>query len=359
MLKKRWRTVNCCSMIELMSVYNAPDLREVRARLRRGEVLMQQLNETPLSFPIRDQAVRGQLVSRRERITEALSGGRSPSLEHLLGDIDAALERLKNGTFGVCETCHDPIENDRILADPLCRNCLDHLSAPERRALERDLDLASQIQRGLLPKAPVDSAGWDLAFTYEPAGAVSGDYCDLIPVGEGGGLFMLGDVTGKGVAASMLMAQLHAIFRSLATVTTAVTALVEKANRVFCQSGLTSHFATLVCGRFNATGQVEICNAGHCLPLHVRRTNVVAIPSAGLPVGILCDGEYPSQREAGAGRSARSLHRWLVGGLQSPRPALWQRTPEGTAGTPRCLDRRTATRCSASRCQKIPGGDHR
>jgi sigma-B regulation protein RsbU (phosphoserine phosphatase) len=257
---------------------------------------MQQLNETPLSFPIRDEAVRGQLLSRRQRITQALSGGRAPSLEHLLGDIDAALERLKEGSFGLCETCHGPIENDRIIADPLCRNCLDHLSAPERRALEHDLDLASQIQRGLLPKRPLAGATWDLAFTYEPAGAVSGDYCDLIPVDEGGGLFMLGDVTGKGVAASILMAQLHAIFRSLATVTTAVTALVEKANRVFCQGGIASHFATLVCGRFNAEGDVQICNAGHCLPLHVGRTKVSAIPSAGLPVGILCDGEYPSQQ---------------------------------------------------------------
>jgi sigma-B regulation protein RsbU (phosphoserine phosphatase) len=256
---------------------------------------MQQLNETPLSFPIRDQAVRGQLLSRRERITKALSGGRAPSLEHLLGDIDAALERLKDGTFGLCDTCHDPIENDRILADPLCRNCLDHLSAPERRALEHDLELASEIQRGLLPKTPLANGTWDLAFTYEPAGAVSGDYCDVIPKEEGGGLFMLGDVTGKGVAASMLMAQLHAIFRSLATVTSSVTDLVEKANRVFCQGGFASHFATLVCGRFNAEGDVEICNAGHCLPLHVRRTTVSAIPSAGLPVGILGDGEYPSQ----------------------------------------------------------------
>src|SRR5262249_28374201 len=158
---------------------------------------MQQLNETPLSFPIRDQAVRGQLLWRRERITQALSGRPSPSLEHLLGDIDAALERLREGTFGLCETCHDPIEHDRIVADPLCRNCLDHLSAPERRALEHDLDLASQIQRGLLPKTPLASATWDMAFAYEPAGAVSGDYCDLIPAEEGGGLFMLGDVTGK------------------------------------------------------------------------------------------------------------------------------------------------------------------
>src|SRR5262249_6943365 len=148
---------------------------------------------------------------------------------------------------------------------------------------------------GLLPKTPLAGASWDLAFTYEPAGAVSGDYCDLIPAEDGGGLFMLGDVTGKGAAASMLMAQLHAIFRSLATVTTEVTALVEKANRVFCQGGISSHFATLVCGRFNGLGQVEVCNAGHCLPLHVRQTRVSAIPSAGLPVGILCDGEYPSQ----------------------------------------------------------------
>jgi sigma-B regulation protein RsbU (phosphoserine phosphatase) len=198
------------------------------------------------------------------------------------------------GTFGMCETCHDTIESDRLLVDPLCRTCLDHLSTAERRALEMDLDLAGQVQRGLLPGREFTIGGWELAYAYEPAGAVSGDYCDLI-AHDDGGLFMVGDVTGKGVAASMLMAQLHAIFRSLVTVTRSVSDLVVKANRVFCQANPASRFATLVCGRLSTQGDVDICNAGHCLPLHVGQTGVRRVASTGLPVGLVPDGDYPCQ----------------------------------------------------------------
>jgi hypothetical protein len=74
------------------------------------------------------------------------------SLRQLLRSVDEALERLHGGTFGICEVCHDTIEADRLLCNPLLRFCLDHLSTEEARALERDLVLAAGIQRGLLPR---------------------------------------------------------------------------------------------------------------------------------------------------------------------------------------------------------------
>jgi sigma-B regulation protein RsbU (phosphoserine phosphatase) len=202
---------------------------------------------------------------------------------------------MDEGTFGICETCHDAIESDRLLLDPLCRNCLDHVSPAEQRALERDLDLAFQVQQGLLPAAAVNIDGWKVAYFYEPAGVVSGDYCDLIALDKGG-LVLLGDVAGKGVAASMLMAQLHAIFRSLATVTHSVTELVEKANRIFCQGTIASYFATLVCGYVDQDGEVEVCNAGHCVPMHIGKGTVSRIEATGLPLGIFADGEYQSRK---------------------------------------------------------------
>jgi sigma-B regulation protein RsbU (phosphoserine phosphatase) len=259
------------------------------------------MEQTQLAPPqvlhaVRDAVLRQQLVDRRQKlqaVTPAARDGNQQVLR-LLQEVDAALARMDAGTFGLCDTCHDPIENDRLLADPLCRNCIDHLSAAEQRALERDLDLAFEVQRGLLPEAAVTIEGWEAAYSYEPAGPVSGDYCDLIALDHGSGLFMLGDVAGKGVAASMLMAHLHAIFRSLVTVTRSVTDLVAKANRVFCQSTLPSHFATLVCGHLGGDGGVDICNAGHCLPLHVSRGTVTRIDSTGLPLGLFGDGEYRS-----------------------------------------------------------------
>jgi len=62
------------------------------------------------------------------------------------------LGKLDKGTYGICETCGEAIEAERLVIDPLIRNCLDHLTASEQRVLEHDLDLAYQVQSALLPK---------------------------------------------------------------------------------------------------------------------------------------------------------------------------------------------------------------
>ena len=143
--------------------------------------------------------LRVELVDRRNRLCEALrSPGVDSSISQLLDAVDAALDRMDQGTFGICEKCHDPIESDRLLADPLVQFCLDHLTNAEQRALENDLSLAARIQRVLLPKPDFAPRGWQVRYHYQPAGLVSGDYCDLFEVKDGL-LFMLGDVSGKGV----------------------------------------------------------------------------------------------------------------------------------------------------------------
>jgi sigma-B regulation protein RsbU (phosphoserine phosphatase) len=237
-------------------------------------------NEVPEPMPrnaVRDAVLQKRLMARRERLREAL-----PALPNA-----APLHPHR----------HEEIENDRLLTDPLCRNCLDHLSASEQRALERDLDLAFQVQSGLLPKPGVAAHGWTMAYHYRPAGPVSGDYCDLIRLEDGSALFLLGDVMGKGVAASMLTAHLHAIFRSLATPARPMNELVAKANRVFCEGTIASFYATLVCGRLGTDGDVEVCNAGHCYPLHLHQGTVSPIEATGLPLGLFCDAEYTSHRK--------------------------------------------------------------
>src|SRR5262249_26677145 len=118
-----------------------------------------------------------ELYARRGRLQEAIRGAEDVApLESLLGEVDAALERVARGTYGLCETCHEPIEPNRLLADPLVRVCLDHLTTAERRALEDDLHLASRIQSGLLPPRDLVHAGWQTAYVYQPHGIVSGDY---------------------------------------------------------------------------------------------------------------------------------------------------------------------------------------
>src|SRR5258708_8180686 len=94
---------------------------------------------------------RPQLEQRRERLLSALHSSTDASLSNLLSEVDAALARMGEGTFGICETCHDPVEKERLLSDPLVRVCLDHPTREEQHALESDLELASHRHQELLP----------------------------------------------------------------------------------------------------------------------------------------------------------------------------------------------------------------
>jgi sigma-B regulation protein RsbU (phosphoserine phosphatase) len=235
-----------------------------------------------------------QLEERKRRLETVIS--RTPgdaNLEDLLREVDGALERFAAGTYGMCETCHDTVERDRLLADPLVRYCLDHLSKLERATLQRDLDLASELQRTLLPPANLNVHGWETSYHYAPLGPVSGDYCDLYPY-DGQLFFMLGDVSGKGVAASMRMTQLHALFRSLIGMGLPLVEIVGHINRSLCESGLAGQYATLVCGRAKAGGDVEIFNAGHLPVIAAQQGNVRLLESTGFPLGMFREASFAS-----------------------------------------------------------------
>jgi sigma-B regulation protein RsbU (phosphoserine phosphatase) len=237
-----------------------------------------------------------QLAERRRRLEEAIAlAPQNGSLAGLLREVDSALDRMANGSYGLCEVCHDTVEQDRLLADPLVRYCLDHLTESQRAALQRDLDLASEVQRNLLPKANLRAGCWETSYHYAPLGPVSGDYCDLIPI-DGQLFFVLGDVSGKGVAASMLMTQLHALFRSLTAMALPVGQIVTHANRVFCETALAGQYATLVCGQAKPNGDVEIHNAGHLPAIVAGQGGVLRIESTGLPLGMFRESEFSATR---------------------------------------------------------------
>ncbi len=253
----------------------------------------QQVSAEGRAITAEQSYLRSELEQRRERLRATLhSSATDATLLHLLTAVDAALGRLNQGTFGICETCHESIEPDRLLSDPLVKFCLDHLTSAEQRALESDLSLAARIQRALLPKPDFAPKGWDVRFHYQPAGMVSGDYCDLLETDDGL-LFMLGDVSGKGVAASMLMSHLHATFRSLAEASLPFGRMVEDANRIFCESTLAGQFATLVVGRAKRDGSVEFVSAGHLPLLHIHKDGATPKDSTGVPLGMFCNARFP------------------------------------------------------------------
>ncbi|MGH9947103.1 MAG: SpoIIE family protein phosphatase [Pyrinomonadaceae bacterium] len=239
-----------------------------------------------------DSMLQEQLLDRRHRLHEARSYvNENADFSRLLDEVDAALLKFENGAFGVCVGCNDAVEPERLIADPLMTVCLGCLTDKQRASLEDDLQLASDIQKGLLPRAGIACDKWHVDFAYHPAGIVSGDYVDIIERGDEF-YFILGDVSGKGMAASLLMSNLHAIFHSLVPMNLPLAELMSRANELLAKSSLANQYATLVAGKANRAGEIEISNAGHLPPVLIKNGVKGELNHAGLPLGMFCEAAF-------------------------------------------------------------------
>lgn len=252
-----------------------------------------QVREPMVGAPV-DSMLYEQLLDRQQRLRDAQFANLvAADVTRLLSEVDAALARFGKGTYGICEECHDPIEPERLLADPLIRLCLGDVTQKELDAIQNDLQLAAEIQKALLPQPNLSGDFWHVDFAYHPAGVVSGDYVDVIQ--QNGELyFILGDVSGKGMAASILMSNLHAMFRVLIPLGLELCDLMSRANRIFAESTLANQYATLILGKINRNGEVEMCNAGHLPPIIVGGEQSVELDSTGLPLGMFSDSSFIS-----------------------------------------------------------------
>jgi len=240
------------------------------------------------------EAVRDELLERRERLAHMAVTVRESQLVELLQQVDSALERLDGGSWGQCAVCLGKVEEGRLEADPLVTVCLECLSPAERKALERDLEAAARVQAALLPPRQLQYDGWEVSLLWEPLGPVSGDHYDLLrPRRDDEPLHLVvGDVAGKGVSASLLQSHLHALLRALAAPEVSLAALLNRANRLLCEVTLPAAYATLLAARLYPEGRLELASAGHPRPLLADRRGVRPVEGAGLPLGLFCEAEY-------------------------------------------------------------------
>ncbi|MEN8007987.1 MAG: GAF domain-containing SpoIIE family protein phosphatase [Candidatus Krumholzibacteriota bacterium] len=167
----------------------------------------------------------------------------------------------------------------------------------EAKASERireDMRLAEIIQEKLLPNGPPDIPGFDVAGASLAAGHVGGDYFDFIPLRDNRWAIALGDVSGKGVPAALLMANLQATLRSQALQDTSCHQCMANCNRLLFLSTSHDRFATLFYGRLDIRSNVlTYCNAGHERPFHLTRDGETKrLVAGGLAVGILEEFDY-------------------------------------------------------------------
>ncbi len=160
--------------------------------------------------------------------------------------------------------------------------------------MQDEVKVASQIQNGLLPKFAPQIEGYDLAGISIPAQAVGGDYFDFIEI-EGNKLGVcLGDVTGKGMPAALLMANLQATIRGFALTTSSANDCVYRANKLLVKSTDLGKFVTLFYGNLDLrTHLFSFSNAGHDSPFLVSKSERVSrLNTGGTILGFLEESQY-------------------------------------------------------------------
>jgi Stage II sporulation protein E (SpoIIE) len=158
----------------------------------------------------------------------------------------------------------------------------------ERQAVEQELEQARELQQHVLTPEVVSSSFFTVETAYHPARTVGGDFFQVVPHGDGSLLIVVGDVSGKGIAAAMLVAVLVGAIRTRADETVDPGAILETLNdRLLGRAG--GHFATCVVAHLRPGGAMLIANAGHLPPYR----NGVALDLPGsMPLGILSGTHY-------------------------------------------------------------------
>lgn len=280
------------------------------------------------------ERIRETLLSRREMLTDLRRAAPSVSVDELGAKIQAALDRLEKHTFGVCSNCGKEMDSSELLANPFQTFCISHLPSEEQKKIYRDQGFAEsvkpaafaddvegagitlapwngpgpgdlrddiirarEVQGELLPDPDFCHEIWEISYDYVPAGALSGDHCDVVRLSPGELLVVLGDAMGKGITASMISSRLHVLFRALIDLKLPVGEMLDRANRIFCQCvSSASQYATVLCVRTASDGTIELANAGHLPPLVLSQGGVQEILEAGCPLGMFFESTYKPTR---------------------------------------------------------------
>ncbi|MBA2606923.1 MAG: SpoIIE family protein phosphatase [Acidobacteria bacterium] len=175
------------------------------------------------------------------------------------------------------------VENARLLEERF-----------ERERMEHELELATEIQQSFQPSAPPLIEGYELQGISFSCYEIGGDYYDFIKQHDGKMLIALGDVSGKGTAAALLMSSLHASIHAQVAAKASLPEMIVAVNQYLADNTPTNRFVTLFAAELEQqTGILRYINAGHNPPLVGHSDNSVEqLGSGGFPLGILPNAEY-------------------------------------------------------------------
>jgi sigma-B regulation protein RsbU (phosphoserine phosphatase) len=178
------------------------------------------------------------------------------------------------------------IENARLFAAARAKARLDH-----------EIEIASGIQRTLLPKSLPDLPELAVSGSTLSCHSVGGDCFDVISLGGGRFGFFVGDVSGKGISAALLATLLQGVFFTTAAMDISLPGVFSRVNQYLCERSGEDRYATVFYGILDKQGRFEYVNAGHVPPLLRRKAGQLeGLGSANFPVGMFAEAEYQSSR---------------------------------------------------------------
>jgi sigma-B regulation protein RsbU (phosphoserine phosphatase) len=176
------------------------------------------------------------------------------------------------------------IEHERLLDERL-----------EKRRMEEELKVASEIQMRLQPVAPPQIEGWDMTGVSFPCREIGGDYYDFIRRKSDNRLIVaVGDVSGKGTGAALLMSSLHAAVRAQSQTRRTISEVMREINEYIFENSPSNKFLTLFYGEIDPeTGSLVYSNGGHNTPMLLRASGeVIMLDQGGLPIGMMKGVQY-------------------------------------------------------------------
>ena len=167
------------------------------------------------------------------------------------------------------------------------------LSAAQLKKQEEDLQRAREIQQSLLPKDIPQIPGFEVAAEWQPARQVGGDYFDVLKLGENRLGICIADVSGKGVAAALLMASVQAMVRAFAGDSESPARLCARVNSVLCGNIAIGKFVTFFYGVLDGEKRtLQYCNAGHPRPILLSKGSSRQLAEGGAVLGVFPEWKY-------------------------------------------------------------------
>lgn len=162
----------------------------------------------------------------------------------------------------------------------------------DKLVLDTQLGVAADVQRSLLPPLPPPGTRAEWAARLVPAGRVGGDFYDAVGLDDGVTVFILGDISGKGIPAAMLLAYTRAVFRTVAREVAEPATLMQRLSKALHRDTGGTPYVTCIVGCLTMDGALTYVNAGHPPGVVLREEGILSLEHGGPPAGLLPDAAY-------------------------------------------------------------------